>query len=135
MPIEFLDLLDASDDDAWEPWRPQADAGEQLVDGEAWESTRIDSSFGLTGVRLAPGTSVQRHRHNRSLLLLVFDGMLELSHLDDDGDETTALLRAGQFCVIDADTVHRLGAGPQGVIYLSSWPLEAPDLVTTWEGT
>ena len=142
MPIEFLDLLDA-DDAAWVPYSPpegspaegspvEGSPGPHL-DGEAWQSTRIDPSFGLTGIRLAPGTTVASHRHNRSLLLLVFDGSLEVTHheLDDDPtDETTVSLRAAQFCVIDADTVHRLTAGPDGATYLSSWPLRAPELET-----
>ena len=138
MPIEFLDLLDA-DDAAWVPYSPPEGSGVQgssgpHLDGEAWQSTRIDPSFGLTGIRLAPGTTVASHRHNRSLLLLVFEGSLAVTHheLDDPADEATVSLGAAQFCVIDADTVHRLTAGPDGATYLSSWPLRAPELDTTW---
>ncbi len=133
MPIEFLDLLDADDDGAWRPWPPD-DAAH--VDGPAWHATRIDPSFDLTGVRLATGVTVQRHHHNRSLLVLVFAGELTVSWSDEDSDsdsEQHAGLRAGQFCVIDADTEHRLTAGTDGATYLTSWPLEAPELITTWE--
>ncbi len=131
MPIEFLDLLDADDDGAWRPWSSD-DAAH--VDGPAWHATRIDPSFDLTGVRLAPGVTVQRHHHNRSLLVLVFAGELTVSWADEESDsEQGAGLRTGQFCVIDADTVHRLTAGAEGATYLTSWPIVAPDLITTWE--
>ncbi len=137
MPIEFLDLLDADDAAAWEPWPVAGDPARWRCEGDAWRSTKIDPSFGLTGLRLAPGTTVPPHRHNRSLLVLVFRGTLEVTHRET-GDPTaspdeTARLRAGQFCVIDAETEHRLTAGPDGTTILTSWPLRAPELVTTWE--
>ena len=140
MPIEFLDLLDA-DDAAWVPYSPDAGSPDQgspepRLGGGAWQSTRIDPSFGLTAIRLAPGATVAAHRHNRSLLLLVFEGSLAVTHrevTDEPADEATVDLHAAQFCVIDAETVHRLTAGPDGATYLSSWPLRAPELLTTWE--
>ncbi len=142
MPIEFLDLLDADDAAAWEPWPVADDPGRWRCEGDAWRSTSIDPSFGLTGLRLAPGTTVPPHRHNRSLLVLVFDGSLEVAHREISDDAAAALpevetasLGAGQFCVVDAETEHRLSAGPDGATILTSWPLRAPELVTTWGPT
>lgn len=115
MPIEFLDILD---DEGWVAESPDDDG--RLV------STAIDPSFELAGVRLRAGYTVGPQRHDQQVLHIVFGGSFELH---SDGE--IASLRAGQFCVIDADTVHSIVAGPDGVTYTESWHLEAPPVQTT----
>jgi quercetin dioxygenase-like cupin family protein len=147
VPIEFLDLL-APLDAGWEPLSPDtgpratwsdggslADAPVDVAatfDGAAWRSTSIDPSFGLTGVRLRGGFTVPAHRHNRSLLLLVFGGAVTVRFAEPDTDEQEAQVGSGQFCVIEAETVYSLTAVGDGATFLSSWPNEAPELETTW---
>lgn len=115
MPIEFLDILA---DEGWVPESP--DDGGRLV------STAIDPTFDLKGVRLRAGYEVGPQSHDQQVLRIVFGGSLELR---SEGE--TAEVRAGQFCVVDADTVHSLVAGPDGVTYTESWHLEAPPVQTT----
>lgn len=140
MPIEFLDILD---DDGWvarsvDPAAPGArwSEGGTLADAPVdvaasfvgrSESTAIDPTFALTGIRLAPGFTVPRHHHDQQVLRIVFGGTVEVR-----SDDEVAEVRAGQFCVVDADTVHALVAGPEGVTYTESWHLEAPPVQTTW---
>lgn len=140
MPIEFLDILD---DDGWVPrsvdpaapgalWSEGGRLADSPVDVAATfvgrsESTAIDATFGLTGTRLAPGFTVPRHHHDQQVLRIVFGGTVEVR-----SDDEVAQVRAGQFCVVDADTVHSLVAGPDGVTYTESWHLEAPPVKTTW---
>lgn len=143
MPIEFFDLLDV---EGWEP-RPldPFDAGARwseggsladapvdvaaTFDGARWFATGIDPTFGLDGIRLAAGFAVPRHHHDQQVLRIVVGGSFAVVADDEDGPITVA---AGQFCVIDPDTVHRIVAGPDGVTYTESWHLEAPDVTTTW---
>lgn len=140
MPIEFLDILD---DEGWVPrpvdpsepgasWSEGGALADAPVDVTATfagrsESTAIDPSFGLTGTRLAPGSTVPRHHHDQQVLRIVFGGTMEVR-----SDDEVAEVRAGQFVVVDADTVHSLVAGPEGVTYTESWHLEAPPVQTTW---
>ena len=153
MPIEFLDLL-APLDAGWAPlsfdggapgmrWSEGGSLAEAPVDlaatfdGAAWCSTGIDESFGMNGVRLRAGFVVPRHHHDRALLLQVFGGKLtirsrELDAAGSDVDEQVDVLRAGQFSVIEADTLCSLSAGPDGVTFLTSWPLREPEGTTTW---
>lgn len=155
MPIEFLDLLDPVVDHDWEPlsldparsgatWADGGSLADAPVDvaatfrGAAWSSTRIDASFGLTGVRLRSGFAVPRHRHDADLLLLVFGGDITIRSAEDGDDtadddvESTVQVGAGQFCRIDADTRYSLTAGASGVTFLSSWPQDVVDVVTQW---
>lgn len=141
MPIEFFDLLD---DDGWEP-RPidpfddgarwseggaLADAPVDVAatfDGARGVATGIDPTFDLDGIRLRAGFTVPRHHHDQQVLRIVFGGTLDIV-TDDD----RATVGPGQFVVVDADTVHGLVAGPDGVTYTESWHLEAPSVTTTW---
>ena len=149
VPIEFLDLL-APLDDGWVPWSPDVETGrwddggslaESPVDvaatfeGAVWRTTRTDDSFGLTGLRFRTGATVPRHRHDQDLLLLVVGGVLSVRFVDGDGDDVSdqvARLEAGQFAVIEADTVHSLVAGDDGATVLTCWPLRVPEVGTTW---
>ena len=152
MPIEFLDLL-APLDAGWAPlsvdagatgmrWSDGGSLAEAPVDvaatfaGAAWCSTGIDESFGMSGVRLRAGFTVPRHHHDRALLVQVFGGTLTIRSREvaagSDGDEQVDVLQAGQFSVIEADTVCSLAAGGDGVTFLTSWPLREPEGTTTW---
>ena len=140
MPIEFLDILD---DEGWvarpvDPTAPGARWSEGGLLAEApvdvaatfagrSESTAIDPTFALDGIRLAPGSTVPRHHHDQQVLRIVFGGAFEVR-----SDDEVANVGAGQFCVVDADTVNSLVAGPEGVTYTESWHLEAPPATTTW---
>lgn len=141
MPIEFFDLLD---DEGWQPRPLDPDDGDhrwsdggRLADapvdvaatfaGARWVATGIDPTFGLDGIRLRAGFVVPRHHHDQQVLRIVYGGSLAL-HAGDD----VATVRAGEFCTIDADTVHSLTAGPEGVTYTESWHLDASEVVTTW---
>ncbi|NLD77381.1 MAG: cupin domain-containing protein [Acidimicrobiales bacterium] len=140
MPIEFLDILA---DDGWvarpvDPAAPDAlwSEGGSLADAPVdvaatfagrSVSTAMDPTFALDGIRLAPGFAIPRHRHDQQVLRIVFGGTLEVR-----SDDEVAQLRAGQFCVIDAGTVHSVVAGPDGATYTESWHLEAPPVQTTW---
>lgn len=115
MPIEFLDILA---DEGWVPANPDDDG--RLV------STTIDPTFDLTGIRLRSEYTVGPQSHDQQVLRIVFGGSLELHA---DGEVST--VGAGQFCVVDADTVHSLVAGPDGVTYTESWHLGAPPATTT----
>ncbi len=146
VPIEFLDLLA---DDGWEPfvldaqrdgatWSEGGTLAEAPVDvaatfdGAVRRATRIDPTFGMTGVRLAPGARVPRHRHDRSLLLLVFGGAVTVEHEDEDGAVASAEVGTGRFCVIDEDTPHALVAGLGGATLLASLPQPAEGVATCW---
>ena len=148
MPIEFLDLLDGG---GWEPlspdpastgatWSEGGTLAEAPVDvaatfeGSAWRATGIDDSFGLTGVRLAPELRVPLHHHGRALLVIVIGGSLTVDGAEDgEGVEADrASLEPCRFCVIEEGTPHSLTAGPQGAVFLTSWPQETEEPTTCW---
>lgn len=144
MSIEFFDLLA---DEGWELRSPDptspahrwseggtlADAPIDLAatfDGARLVATGIDATFGLTGIRLRPGSTVPLHHHDQQVLRIVFGGSFEVR---TDGPETDVVTVAGgQFCTIEAGVVHSLTAGPDGVTYTESWHLGVTDPVTTW---
>jgi mannose-6-phosphate isomerase-like protein (cupin superfamily) len=159
VPIEFLDLLG---DGGWEPLAPDADApgarwseggalGDAPVDlaatfgGAVWRATRIDPTFGLTGIRLREGFRVPLHHHDHALVLIVFAGSCtvatELGCGSAESADHAAVhesaaegaeLGAGQFCVIDAGTAYSLAAGSEGATFLASWAQGAESPVTCW---
>ena len=151
MPIEFLDLLGGG---GWEPLSPDVgpaarwseggslaaapvDVG-ATFDGAVWRATRIDPSFGLTGVWLREDVRVPVHHHDQSLLLIVFGGSVtvatEAGCAPDAAVRTfeSVQLGGGQFCVIEAGTAYSLTAGPEGATFLTSWPQGAQDRQTCW---
>ena len=156
MPIEFLDLLGGG---GWEPLSPDVGAGSvwseggsllnapvdpaATFEGAMWRATRIDPTFGLTGVRLRDGFRVPLHHHDRSLLIIVFGGSVTLAtgagcaDQSDGAEEQAeqaeqAELGSGQFCVIEAGTAYSLTAGPDGATFLISWPQGEQERVTCW---
>ena len=151
MPIDFLDLLGGG---GWEPLSPGAGPGAvwseggsladapvdvaATFDGAMWRATRIDPTFGLTGIRLREDFRVPLHHHDQSLLLIVCGGSIAVATETgcdaagaDDGPEQ-AELGAGQFCVIEAGTACSLTAGPDGATFLISWPQGAQERTTCW---
>jgi mannose-6-phosphate isomerase-like protein (cupin superfamily) len=153
VPIEFLDLL-APLDTGWAPLHVGTGSGDSpeppgdgwltsapaavtaTLDGVAWRSSGIDASFGLEGIRLGGGAAVPRSSHDRALLLLVFGGAVTVHSIDADAvDEEHVELRAGQFCVVEADTTFRLAASAEGVTFLTSWPRRPSqqEPVARWE--
>jgi quercetin dioxygenase-like cupin family protein len=141
VPIEFFDLLD---DGGWAPR-----ALDQTADGHRWSdggpladapvdvdatfrdarrvATGVDPTFRLTGIRLGAGFVVPRHHHDQQVLRIVIGGSFTVR-----ADDEVATVSGGQFCTIDAGTVHSLVAGPGGVTYTESWHLDVADVVTTW---
>ncbi|UDY36699.1 hypothetical protein [Dermatobacter hominis] len=147
MPIEFLDLLA---DDGWAPVPlvPEG-SGTGWADGGTLDaapvdvastfaairrSTGIDPSFGLHGVRLAPGWCGPDRRHDQPLLMIVFAGTVVVrSAATDDGEGSAEqVVGAGEFCVIDEGTVHSISAGPDGATYTECWPQDVDGADTTW---
>lgn len=144
MPIDFLDLLA---DDGWAPagllpegsgseWSEGGTLAEAAVDigatfDGARRSTGIDPDFGLHGVRLRPGFVGPRRRHDQPLLVIVFGGTLVVRSGEPD-EEVEDRVGAGQFCVIDAGTVHSVAAGEDGATYTECWPQDVDGAGTCW---
>jgi hypothetical protein len=148
--IDFFNLLD---DEGWVPLsvdeasvasfradgRPLSDAPVDIgamFDGAMWRSTKIDRAFNLCGLRCRPNFTVPRHHHNLRQLIIVCGGELFVEHGDRGGEETSPLDRrrvgAGQFFVSDAGTPFTTTAGPEGAIYIATWPAPVATLETYW---
>lgn len=156
MPIDFLDLL-AEDGWAQVSAVPEGAAGSWCADRSgtdaapleqapvdvaatfhgARRSTGIDPSFGLHGVRLAPGFVGPPRRHDQAVLMIVVGGTLVVRCEPDlDADDTDEAvdhrLRAGEFCIVDEATVHSVCAGDDGATYTECWPHGSEAVMTTW---
>ena len=76
-------------------------------------------------------------RFGVNLLVIVIGGSLTVDGAEDgEGDEGVeadrASLEPGRFCVIEEGTPHSLTAGPQGAVFLTSWPQETEEPTTCW---
>ncbi|MBA4025013.1 MAG: hypothetical protein C0482_21885 [Gordonia sp.] len=140
MKIEFFDLLESA---GWEPvsydqadpnffWEgggALADASVNVAatfDGAVSRSTRVDPDFTMSGIQLRPGFAFPWHSHNLRQLIIVNSGELIAS---EDGETRT--LVAGDFWITEADSKHQMTAGPEGAIYVVTWPVWV-QLKTTW---
>jgi hypothetical protein len=118
------DPLDAAH--LWIDGRPLAEAPVDVgatFDGALWQSTKIDPSFNLQGLRSRPGFTVPRRHLNLRLLTIVIGGSLVVRD---------RRVGPGQFFVVGAGTPFSTSAGPEGATYLETWPEPAARLETYW---
>src|SRR6478735_7682044 len=146
--ITFADLLDEQD---WVPlaldqqsfpsylWADGGTLADAPVDfaatfdGAMWMSRKpIDiPAFNRNPLRVRPHFVVPRHHHNFDEMLFVFQGEYHIEH--GDGDEAqTVRVGPGDCFLSRAGTPYTMTAGPEGVVYIETWPKPVRQLETTW---
>ncbi|MFF0817241.1 hypothetical protein ACFYVR_19085 [Rhodococcus sp. NPDC003318] len=98
---------------------------EKALKGNLRISTKVDTSFHVNGLRLAPGFSLPRRRSNLDGQVIVLGGQFTITG-EEDGATVSGTIGPGEFWTITAGTPHVMTAGPEGVTYLETWsePLE-----------
>ncbi|WP_231609848.1 hypothetical protein [Rhodococcus sp. CX] len=148
MAIEHYDLLsdegwaDASAEqisrvNLWNAGGVLADAPvdvERTLKGNVWVSSKVDTSFHLNGIRLAPSYSLPRRHSNLDGQVIVFGGQFTITW-DEDGAEASRTIGPGEFWTITAGTPHVLTAGAEGVTFLETWSEPLANLEITWHET
>ena len=120
----------------WFDGRPLKDAPVDFVatfDSAMWGSHQsIDvGAFNRNPLKVRPNFTVPRHHHNMDEMILVFAGQYSIEHGDEDNPETT-VVRPGEFFLSRAGTPYTMTAGPEGVIYIETWPNPVSTLETVW---
>lgn len=141
MQIEFFDLLA---DEGWDPivfdpsdpnfrWGGEGSLPAAPVDmvatfdGAMWRSSRVDADFNMGGVRVKPNFTVPLHSLNLRQLIIVMGG--EVAVESAEGESRT--VKAGDFWISEANVKQTFTAGPEGAIYVDTWPVWV-QLITTW---
>ena len=83
--------------------------------------------FNRNPLRCAPGFMVPRHHHNWNELIVVFGGEFFI----ESGDEARHV-RAGESFMTYAGTPYTMTTGPEGVVYIETWPEPVRGLYTYW---
>ncbi len=145
MPIDFCDLLS---DEGWTPYVVDAasptqhwNAGGSLADapvdvaatfeGAMSISTEVDPAFKAYGFRCRPGFAIPRRHHAIRQLIIVHGGAAIVTW-GADGSEGSETFRLGEFWTTDADTPYTITAGPEGLVYVESWPDPIEQVETWW---
>jgi len=147
--ITFADLLDEQD---WVPlaldqqsfpsylWADGGTLADAPVDfaatfdGAMWMSRKpIEIPvFNRNPLRVRPHFVVPRHHHNFDEMLFVFEGQYSIEYDTDDGGTETVVVKPGDVFVSHAGTPYTMTAGPEGVVYIETWPGPIRQLTTTW---
>jgi mannose-6-phosphate isomerase-like protein (cupin superfamily) len=146
--IIFADLLDGGD---WVPlsldqqsfpsylWNDGGSLADAPVDfaatfdGAMWMSRKpIEIPvFNRNPLRVRPNFVVPKHHHNFDEMLCVFAGEYSITY-DDGGESKTVIVRPGDVFVSHAGTPYTMTAGPEGALYIETWPGPIRQLTTTW---
>lgn len=141
MKIEFFDLLSS---EGWEPisydrhnphhfWDGGGSLADAPVDIEAsfegatWRSTRVDPDFTMGGIRVKPNFTFPWHSHNLRQLIILNGGELTVTAADGE----SKALAPGDFWISEANSKHTMTAGPEGAVFVETWPVWV-QLKTTW---
>ncbi len=102
-------------------------------DGAMWMSKKpIDiPAFNRNPLRVRAHFTVPRHHHNFDEMIFVFEGEYSIDY--GEGDErATVRVGPGDCFVSHAGTPYTMTAGPEGVVYIETWPGPVRKLETTW---
>lgn len=146
--IAFADLLDGADWVAlsldqqgfpsyfWTDGSSFADAPVDFAatfDGAMWMSRKpIDlPAFNRNPLRVRANFVVPRHHHNVDEMIFVLQGEYRIEYGDEAALETVRV-GPGDCFTSHAGTPYTMTAGPEGVIYIETWPTPVRKLETTW---
>jgi len=87
--------------------------------------------FNRNPLKVVPNFVVPKHHHNMDEMIFVFEGEYNIEH-GDPGEETTTRVGPGQFFLSRAGTPYTMTSGPEGVIYIETWPNPVSTLQTVW---
>jgi hypothetical protein len=87
--------------------------------------------FNRNPLKNVPNFVVPRHYHNMDETILVYAGQYSIDHGEGDDREVT-VVKPGQCFTSKAGTPYTMTAGPEGVIYIETWPRPVTELETTW---
>ena len=147
--ITFADLLDEQDwvplsldqqsfpSYLWVDGGTLADAPVDFAatfDGAMWMSRKpIEIPvFNRNPLRVRPHFVVPRHHHNFDEMLFVFQGEYSIEYDTEDGGTDTVVVKPGDVFISHAGTPYTMTAGPEGVVYIETWPGPIRQLTTTW---
>jgi hypothetical protein len=88
--------------------------------------------FNRNPLRVRPNYTVPRHYHNMDEMIMVFEGYYDIVHDDENGNEITRRVGPGEFFISRAGTPYTMIAGPEGVVYIETWPKPVTTLETVW---
>lgn len=148
MGLTFADLLDNQD---WVPlsldqqsfpsyfWTDGRPLAEAPVDFAAtfadamWMSRKPIGlpTFNRNPLRVRANFTVPRHHHNFDEMILLLQGELSIE-FGPEGNEQTVRVGAGDCFNSHAGTPYTMTAGPEGVIYIETWPKPVRQLETIW---
>ena len=105
-------------------------------DGAMWMTRKPIKipAFNRNPLRVRPGFVVPRHHHNFDEMLFVFEGEYSIEYDDEESVDgtSTVVVEAGDVFVSHAGTPYTMTAGPEGVVYIETWPAPIRELTTTW---
>jgi hypothetical protein len=142
--MEFIEFFDLNASDGWEPvtfdqsnpnnlWGDGGLLGDAPVDvaktlnGARQHSQRVDADFVMAGARWKPNFTTPWFSSNLRQLFIVMGG--EFTIESEAGEKASRKL--GEFVIIPAGEKVRLSTGPEGVVYVETWPIWV-QRYTTW---
>jgi hypothetical protein len=110
----------------WHDGRPLKDAPVDFAktfDGAMFTSLNsIDvMAFNRNPLKVIPNFVVPRHHHTTKEMIFVFAGQYSIDH-GEGADRETTVVKPGQCFLSLPGTPYTMTAGPEGVVYIETWP-------------
>jgi mannose-6-phosphate isomerase-like protein (cupin superfamily) len=79
------------------------------------------AAFNRSPLKVRPNFVVPRHHHTTKEMIFIFHGTYSIEYGDVDNPEKV-VVGPGQFFLSHPGTPYTMTAGPEGVIYIETWP-------------